>query len=369
MTARTTLAINAGSSSVKCALFTFEAEPRALRRETIDAAGSSSAPRLFDWIDAHVPRDSLQAIGHRIVHGGPDHVQPQVVTDTLLHDLETLIPFAPNHLPDAIALMQSIGDRQPQVPQVACFDTAFHAALPERTRYLPIPRAYAEQGLRRYGFHGLSYEFLVRELERIAGPEAASGKVILAHLGNGSSLAALGNRRSLDTTMGFTPIGGVVMSTRSGDLDPGVVTYLARRDGLTPEQVEHLLSHESGLLGLSGVSGDMRVLLEREPHDARCRLAVDVFVYSVTTAIGALAAGLGGLETLVFAGGIGEHAPVLRARICNGLEFIGIQLEASRNDANAAVISSTHSRVAVRVIPTDEEITIARAAFNTVSSH
>src|SRR5262249_22090173 len=223
-----TLAINAGSSSVKCALFTFDAEPRSVARETIHGVGSSCLPRLLEWLDAHVRGDSVVAIGHRIVHGGPKYREPQLITTAILDDLVRLVPFAPNHLPDEVALINELGRYRAGVSQIACFDTAFHRTLPEVAARLPIPAGYDVQGVRRYGFHGLSYAFLVEELQRIAGPEAAAGNVILAHLGNGSSLAAVRQGRSIDTTMAFTPIGGVVMSTRSGDLDPGVVSYLAR---------------------------------------------------------------------------------------------------------------------------------------------
>jgi acetate kinase len=216
--------------------------------------------------------------------------------------------------------------------------------------------------VRRYGFHGLSYAFLLQALERTAGPEAAGSRLILAHLGNGSSLAAVHEGRSVDTTMAFTPIGGVVMSTRSGDLDPGVATHLARREHWSADQLEDLLSHRAGLLGISGVSGDMRTLLAREAHDPACHLAVAVYVYGIKKAIGALTAALGGLDTLVFSGGIGEHAPVVRARICEGLSCLGVSIDANRNGRNAPVISATDARVSVRVIATDEELIVARAA-------
>jgi acetate kinase len=305
-------------------------------------------------------------VGHRLVHGGPTYREPQPITAALLGTLRQLIPFAPNHLPDEIALIEAVVRQRPDIPQVACFDTAFHADLPEVARRLPIPQVYDAQGIRRYGFHGLSYAFLVEELARLDGNDAATGRVILAHLGNGSSLAAVRNGRSVDTTMGFTPIGGVAMSTRSGDLDPGVVTGIARRDGLSPDEVEGLLSHRAGLLGISGVTGDMRVLLDREPHDPACRLAISAYAYSIRKAIGALCAALGGIDTLVFSGGIGEHAPAIRARICEGLGFLGINLDEERNGTNAPAISTSGAGVTgvvVRVIPTDEELMIARAAY------
>jgi acetate kinase len=361
-----TLAINAGSSSVKCGRFTFEQEPRLLARETIDGTRAEATPRLIDWIERNTQAASLAAIGHRIVHGGRRFSDPQPIGPALLATLTQLIPFAPNHLPDEIALINVLGQCRPGVPQVACFDTAFHADLPEVARRLPIPRAYDADGIRRYGFHGLSFTFLVGELQRLARTGTAAERVVLAHLGNGSSLAAVHNGRSIDTTMAFTPIGGVIMSTRSGDLDPGVVTYIARRDGLTADHVEDVLSHRSGLLGISGGTSDMRVLLEREPHDPACRLAVAMYIYSIKKAIGSLASVLGGIDAIVFSGGIGEHAPAIRSRICDGLGFLGVQLDPdsnARNAANGRLISSSAARVAVWVIPTDEETVIARAAY------
>jgi acetate kinase len=321
------------------------------------------AGQLFERIASDIRSCPLDAIGHRLVHGGPDYSEPQIVTRELLDALRRLVPFAPNHLPDEIALIESLDQRRPGVAQIACFDTAFHRDLPDVARRLPIPEAYDAAGLRRYGFHGLSYEFLLQELRRIAGPEAADGKVIMAHLGNGSSLAAVQAGRCVDTTMGFTPIGGIVMSTRTGDLDPGVVTYIARTGNLGADEVEQLLSHRSGLLGISGVSGDMRDLLAREGLEPASRLAVAIYCYEIKKRIGAYAAALGGIDTLVFSGGIGEHAPAVRSRICRDLAFLGIQLDDSLNQANAAVISDRHYRagVTVRVMPTDEELMIARA--------
>lgn len=357
------LAINAGSSSVKCALFTDDVEPQLIAREALDGAVSAVLPRVLKWIDERTSQERLVAVGHRIVHGGPTYRDPQRLTATVVDALTQLIPFAPNHLPDELVLIHAISRHLPSVAQIACFDTAFHADLPEVARRLPIPAVYDAHGVRRYGFHGLSYAFLLHELERLAGRDAARGRVICAHLGNGSSLAAVGNGRSVDTTMAFTPIGGVVMSTRSGDLDPGVVTYLARREGWSPERLEDVLSHQAGLLGISGVTGDMRTLLAREADDQAGRLAVAVYVYGIKKAIGAFAAALGGLDTLVFSGGIGEHAPVIRARISDGLGFLGVTIDSQRNAANAPIISASAAPVVVRVIATDEELMIARAAW------
>jgi len=354
------LAVNVGSSSVKCALFSFEAEPQPLVRTTFEGDATACIPRLLTWIDDQAS-GVLRAIGHRIVHGGPRYHEPQRLTPEVMEALTQVIPFAPNHLPDEMAAISALGRQQPDVPQIACFDTGFHATLPDVARRLPIPETYDARGVRRYGFHGLSFAFLLHELARVAGPEAARGCLVLAHLGNGSSLAAIRAGQSIDTTMAFTPIGGVVMSTRSGDLDPGVITHVARLEGLSPDQAEDLLSRRSGLVGVSGTSGDMRTLLEREAVDPRCRLAVSMYAYSIKKAIGALAAALGGLDGIVFSGGIGEHAPAVRARICDGLSFLGVQIDAQRNEANAPVISTSDARVVVRVIRTDEELMIARA--------
>jgi len=360
-TAPAVLAVNAGSSSLKCALFTHEAAPHAIARETFDGVTSACLPDLLDWVDRHSQQLTLASIGHRIVHGGSTFREPQLLTSAVVVTLRQLIPFAPNHLPDEIAVIEAFQRHYPGVTQIACFDTAFHAELPEYARRLPVPVTYDAEGVRRYGFHGLSYAFLLQELERIAGHDASRGRLIFAHLGNGSSLAAVHEGRSVDTTMAFTPIGGVVMSTRSGDLDPGVVTYLARREQLSADQLEHLLSHMSGLVGISGVSGDMRTLLARRDSDPGCRLAVAVYMYGIKKAIGALAAALGGLDVLVFSGGIGEHAADIRAGICDGLSFLGVVIEPELNSANSPVISAAGASVSVRVIATDEELMIARA--------
>jgi acetate kinase len=278
----------------------------------------------------------------------------------MVEELHRLSPFDPEHLPEEILLTGAFHRRFPDLPQVACFDTAFHHDLPRVARLLPIPRRYEAQGVRRYGFHGLSYAFLIGELARVAGSEAAQGRVILAHLGNGASLAAVHGGKSIDTSMGFTPAAGLVMSTRSGDLDPGLLWYLAGTEGFDAKRFNEMVNFESGLLGVSETSSDMHDLLNREAQDVRVADAVALFCYQVKKWIGAFAAALSGLDTLVFAGGIGENAPVVRARICDGLEFLGIELEEEQNMANAGVISAAGSRVTVRVIHTDEEWMIAK---------
>jgi acetate kinase len=283
------------------------------------------------------------------------------VTARLLSELRRITPYDPDHLPIEIEIIKAIRQRHPRLPQVACFDTAFHRTMPPVARLLAIPWRYSAKGVQRYGFHGLSYQFLMEELVRLGDTAAAKGRVVLAHLGNGASMAAVHRGKSIDTSMGFTPAAGLVMSTRSGDLDPGLLSFLARRESMTPAQFERMVNHESGLLGVSGVSSDMRDLLAREAGDIRVTDAVALFCYQARKWIGSYAAALGGLDTLVFAGGIGENAPQVRARICGGLGFLGIELDRRRNARNAAVISKDASPVTVRVIHTDEELMIARA--------
>ena len=289
------------------------------------------------------------------------HTEPELVTQELLDELHRISPFDPDHLPGEIELIEAFRQRHPKLPQVACFDTAFHRTMPRVAKLLPIPRRFDAAGIERYGFHGLSYAYLMEELARVAGAKAAKGRVILAHLGNGASLAAVRDGKSLDTSMGFTPAAGLPMGTRPGDLDPGVAWYMMRSENLTPEQFNHIINHESGLLGVSETSSDMRDLIERQKTDVRAAEAVELFCYQTRKWIGSFAAVLGGVETLVFAGGIGENAAEVRARVCSGLQFLGIELDEARNVANAPVISAAASRVAVRVIRTDEELMIARS--------
>ena len=315
---------------------------------------------LMDWIEERSGRDALAAVAHRVVDGGPKYFQPQRITAEMVEELRRLSPFDPDHMPEEILLTEAFHRRFPDLPQVACFDTAFHHDMPRVAQLLPIPRHYEAQGVRRYGFHGLSYAFLMEELTRLGDPAATSGRVILAHLGNGASLAAVRDGKSVDTSMSFTPTAGVPMSTRSGDLDPGLVWYLARTENMGAKQFNEMVNFHSGLLGISETSSDMRDLLDRETQDVRAAEAVALFCYQVRKWVGAFAAALGGLDTLVFAGGIGENAPAVRARICDGLGFLGIELEAKRNAANDGLISAAASRVAVRVIRTDEERMIAK---------
>ncbi len=293
---------------------------------------------------------------------------PERVTQELLDELRRISPFDPDHMPDEIALMEAIRRRWPAVPQVACFDTAFHRRMPRVARLLPIPRKYDRLGIERYGFHGLSYEYLMEELARVAGPEVARGRVILAHLGAGASLAAVRDGRSIDTTMAFTPTAGLPMATRTGDLDPGLFSFLARSEQISAEGFHDLVNHHCGLLGVSETSGDVRDLLSREATDVRAAEALAMFCYQTKKWIGAMAAALHGLDTLVFAGGIGENSPQVRSRICDGLHFLGVELDPARNQVNAPLISTDTSRAPVRVIPTDEELMIARATHRAVAA-
>jgi len=332
-------------------------------RSLVASDHASAAQILIGWLDEQDRFRSLRAVGHRVVHG-MTHTAPEVVTQDLLDELRRTIPYDPDHLPREIELITAFRQRLPQLPQLVCFDTAFHQHLPRIATLLPIPRRYEAQGLRRYGFHGLSYAYLVEELGHLGDPAAAGGRVILAHLGSGASMAAVRDGKGIDTSMGFTPTAGLVMSTRSGDLDPGVAAYLARTEQRTAEEFYDMVSHDSGMLGVSETSGDMRDLLARGASDVRAAEAVALFCYQAKKCIGSFAAALGGLDTLVFAGGIGENAPIVRERICARLDFLGVTLDPTRNAANAPVISSAAGRVAVRVIHTDEELMIARSVLH-----
>jgi len=385
MASNSILTVNAGSSSIKFALYqvsevlkqrlygkvdrigltgtnlTFhelDGKPQASR--SLAAADHKSAARLLiDWFEAQKAFASVKAVGHRVVHG-MTHSEPEQVTPKLIDELHHITPYDPEHLPREIALIEAFQQRHPKLPQVACFDTAFHRTMPRVARLLPIPRRFDAIGIQRYGFHGLSYAYLMEELARVAGVKAAQGRVILAHLGNGASMTAVHSGKSIDTSMGFTPTSGLLMSTRPGDLDPGVAWYLMQAENLTPKQFNNLINHESGLLGISETSSDMRDLLDRETQDIRSAEAIALFCYQVKKWIGAFAAVLGGVETLVFSGGIGENAPEIRARICDGLGFLGIELEEKQNSANEGVISAAAGRVVVRIIRTDEELMIAK---------
>lgn len=380
------LTLNGGSSSLKFALhevagrgrllhgkfdrlgsdrasFRIEAEGEAIEAERVGKRGHREAVHyLFDWLHARDRLASVAAIGHRIVHGGKRYRKPERIDSVMVEELRRLSDYASEHLPAEIAMIEACRQRLDGVLQVACFDTAFHRDLPLVARLLPIPRRFAEMGVERYGFHGLSYTYLLGELRRLAGDDAARGRLILAHLGNGASLAAVRDGKSIDTTMGFTPAAGIPMSTRAGDLDPGLVLYLAKLEGMDAERFDRMVNHQSGLIGLSETSSDVRDLLGREAEDHRAAEALAVFCHRVKKAIGSFAAALGGLDTLIFSGGIGENSPAIRERICAGLDFLGIALDDASNGNNSPLISS--GTVAVRVIPTDEEAVIVKAVVN-----
>ena len=387
------LTVNGGSSSIKFALFDDDAKLRRVLSGAVDRIGSAdsvlrvqgagseesfvrpvAAPDhrgavevLMSWIAERGGRDGLAAVGHRIVHGGDKFWRPQRITTGMLEELRHMSPFDPEHLPEEILLAEGFHAKFPDLPQVACFDTAFHHEMPRVARQLPIPRRYEAAGVRRYGFHGLSYESILDQLAGEGEPIATKGRAILAHLGSGASLAAVRDGRSVDTSMGFTPAGGVPMGTRSGDLDPGLLWYLNRTEGLDSKGWNEMVNFRSGLLGISETSSDMRDLLDREAQDVRAAEAVEFFCYQVRKWIGSFAAALGGLDTLVFAGGVGENAPQIRERICEDLGFLGIGLDGEKNAVNADLISKPSGKVEVRIVRTDEEGRIAKAVRNILS--
>jgi acetate kinase len=383
---KTILTINAGSSSIKFALYNSEMPLTLLYSGQLERVGSknsilsyfdgitnkgnsvsmdTSEPNmaaniLIDWLVLQKNFNSVEAIGHRIVHG-MKHTHSETLTDEVLAELKTISGYDPEHLPEEINLVEIFKKRYPEIPQIACFDTSFHTTMPTVAKLLPIPRRIMKLGIQRYGFHGISYAYLINELETIAGKEISHGKVILAHLGNGASLCAVKEGRSLDTSMGFTPSSGIPMGTRTGDMDPGVIWYLMQVEKITAKEFSHLINHESGMLGISETSSDMRDLLGVRATDSRAAEAVELFCYQIKKYIGSYAAVLQGLDTLVFSGGIGEHAPEIREEICRGLQFLGIELDNVRNKNSEAVISADNSKVIVRVIQTNEQLMMARS--------
>ena len=381
------LTLNAGSSSLKFGLFETATEPKVLLTGLIERIGGQphlkatdarGAPlesadlspdqaadhhgaleQVLDLLHRHFDGVVISAVGHRVVHGGPNYAAPMRLDRAVLDELDRFSPFAPLHQPHNLEGVRAAMEAFPQAHQVACFDTAFHRGHPWVNDAFALPRSYYDKGVRRYGFHGLSYDYVSGELKRLA-PTLFSGRVVVAHLGNGASMCGLVNGRSVASTMGFSALDGLPMGTRSGQLDPGVLLYLMDQEGMDPQQISDLLYKKSGLLGLSGLSNDMRTLEESGTHEAR--QAIDYFVFRIRRELGGLAAALGGLDAVVFCGGIGENSRALRQRVCENMEWIGIELDLERNDRNAQMISSDFSRVHVMVIPTDEEIVIARAA-------
>lgn len=395
------LTVNGGSSSVRCALYqrmdkaqrADEAhdpllllrikidriqEPRALLVVTRTDGSSSAcaikagnhktvAAQLSGWLATQDFYSGIGATGHRVVHG-LSHSTPQRITSTLLHELQNSATLDPEHLPFEIELINAFQQQFAEVPHIACFDTAFHRSMPEVARTLPIPYHLRSSGIERYGFHGLSYACLLDELGRIDRSLATRGRIIMAHLGNGASLAAIHSGQCVDTTMSFTPASGIMMSTRSGDIDPGLLFHLSNAAGLNNIELQRMMNHESGMQGVSGVSGDVRDLLQRESTEPRAALALEMFCYGVRKQIGAYAAALHGLDALIFAGGIGENAPQIRKRICDGLQFLGIEVDVTGNAANDLVISTRDARVKVFVMHTDEELMIARSVSSILNA-
>lgn len=381
------LVINAGSSSIKFALFGGDASAGPAWRGAVDAIGTG-ASRLWvegdpalacerrfaipdhvtatqvlrDWLRDHVAPGTVQAIAHRIVHGGPDCCALRVIDSRLLAVLYQDAAAQPAHLPHELHLIEMLRRAYPGMAQLACFDSSFHASMPARAAMLPIPRQYFARGVRRYGFHGLSCASLMQQLTHVAGPEAAAGKTVIAHLGGGASVSAVHGGRSCDTSMGLTPASGVMSGTRSGDLDPGVAWHLARREQMTMSGFHRMVTEQSGLLGVSGISGDLHTLIERQDCDSRAAEAVEMYCYQVRKAIWAMAGAMDGIDTLIFAGGAGTRSAEVRARICAGLSGLGLHLAVPANTAHAALISDAHSSVAVRVMHSDEEAMIANEA-------
>ena len=380
------LTVNAGSSSIKFAVFTDKDSPDRILTGQVERignpdaqliakrAGSSTEDRqpiqasshddatesISAYIRNQLGQDAVAAIGHRVVLGGIHLQQHGLITPEMMAQLRQSQPLDITHLPREIALIDAFAKSFPDRPQIACFDTAFHRDMPPIAKLLPIPRNFTDAGVRRFGFHGLSFTYLMDRLTTLDPQAAASGRVILAHLGNGASMAAVRAGKPIDTTMSFTPTAGLVMGTRPGDIDPGLLVYLMKEQKLSPEQMDDFISNHCGLLGISQTSPDMRDLLAARATDPRAADAVALFCYQAKKHLSALASTLGGVDTLIFAGGIGEHAPEVRAAICDGLDFLDLKLDPSKNGRGADVISDNQSRVTVRIIPTDEEIVIAR---------
>lgn len=361
------ICVNAGSSSVKLAIYSVSSDGSNF--ELLAETSVKDTNELSLWIDKSSADQPISAVGHRIVHGGPRHFQPEIITDDLTRDLETLTSYDLEHLPLALQLIDLFRKKYPELPHVACFDTGFFHNTPRVAQILPLPHRFLADGLRRYGFHGLSYTYLQAAFREIAGEDAANNRVIYAHLGSGASLAATVNGKPTDTTMGFTPASGIIMSTRSGDIDPGLANYLNRQYGVSMEEFHQIVNFESGLLGVSEISADMKSLLDSEKSHEQAADAVNLFVYQVKKAIGALSTTIGGIDSLIISGGMGEVSSVIRERICSGLEYLGIELDDDANQKNARLISSESSRVGVHVIHTDEAKTITTQVLAIMNSN
>ncbi len=385
------LSVNSGSSSLKFALYNIAKQEKLLFSGIISDINLTTnnfyiknntdqtiinqslnklnhqdcITKLFDWLESQGYVKQIDVIGHRIVYGGVKYTRPHLITSDLINDLNEFVLFAPEHLPQELKVIETVSDRFPDLQQVACFDTAFHHNMPRIAHLYALPRSLYNEGGIRYGFHGLSYEYIIEELKG-ENYDLKESRIIIAHLGNGASMAAVKDGRSIDTTMGFSPTGGLMMGTRSGDLDPGILLYLLNVKSLSPSQVGRMVNHEAGLWGVSEISSDMKVLLEKEADDRRAAEAIELFCYQAKKYLGSLAAVLGKVDMLVFTGGIGENAPSVRQRICKDIGSLGIQLDSVCNNSNALVISSADSSVVVRVMKTNEELMIARHASKCV---
>ena len=389
------LTINSGSSSIKFSLYQMgQSESLILSgiieriglKPTIlkikDAQGETNLEdnlylrdhdaafkSLFEWLRKNSVVKKIDAVGHRIVHGGIEYSRPQGITPELMGKLNELVPLAPDHLPNEITGIMAINKTYPGLTQVACFDTAFHRQLPLRAKMYPLPRRLFQEGIMRYGFHGLSYEYIMQELMTVAGEKVARGRIIIAHLGSGASMAAVKDGKSMDTTMGFTPTGGLMMGTRSGDLDPGILIYLLDEKGLSPNSLNEMLNTYSGLLGVSGRGSDMKFLLDNETKSSDIAEAIYLFCYQAKKFLGALCTALGGLDTLIFTGGIGENSPAIRKRICDDMTFLNIYLDPIKNESNKPIISFDGVPTTIRVMKTNEELMIARHTKNVVNKN
>lgn len=386
------LSVNSGSSSLKFALYRMGKDEKLLFSGIIsdinlttnnflvkDGNGQALVNRslnkldhqdcikeLFDWFESQDYLKQIDAIGHRIVHGGSKYTQQYLITSDLISDLDEFVLFAPEHLPQEIKVIKTIGKRLPNLKQIACFDTAFHHNMPRIAQLYALPRPFYNEGVIRYGFHGLSYEYITEKLRNENYNEFEKSRIIIAHLGNGASMAAVKDGKSVDTTMGFSPTGGMMMGTRSGDLDPGILLYLINEKLLSPSQISQMVNHQSGLLGVSEISSNMKLLLEKEVGNHHAAEAVELFCYQAKKYLGSLVAVLGKLDMLIFTGGIGENAPSVRQRICEDMSFLGIKLDSICNNSSAPIISSADSLVIVRVMKTNEELMIARHTLRCV---
>jgi acetate kinase len=388
------LTINSGSSSLKFSVYEIWEDEKLIIRGNIDRIGLGEStfqvserfgtgqveqdfklPNhkaafnvLFDWLENNKNGKEIYAVGHRMVNGGSNFTRHQLITSRLISTLKKMSYLAPEHLPRQILGIEVVTNIYPNLKQVACFDTAFHSNMPRKAKMFALPRKLWDEGVIRYGFHGLSYEYIIQELNKEVGSRGVAGRIIIAHLGNGASMVAVKNGKGVDTTMGFTPTGGLMMSTRSGDLDPGIIIYLLEEKEITPPKLNEMINKKAGLFGVSGISSDMQELLEKEAENLHAADAINLFCYQAKKFLGTMASVLGGVDTIVFTGGIGENSPEIRKRICNGMEFLGIQLDLSQNEANSSTISIAGAPTTVRIIKTNEELMIARHTYRVINT-